>query len=405
MKIVYLSPSGQLGGAELSLLDIFASMRAAVPEWSFNLVVAGAGPLSARAESLGVKTTVLPFPPALAGLGDSGMDVESARRLGYLNLFRRFILANIAVLVYIRRLRRVISELAPDVLHSNGFKMHVLGVWARPRNTPIIWHVRDYVRSRPVMAHILRWHASRCSAVIANSKSVAGDLRNAFGEQLPLHQVYNAIDLEQFSSVGPTLDLDALAGLPQATSGTVKVGLLGTMARWKGQEVFLRALSLLPPQLPIRAYIVGGALYQTEGSQYKLEELQAIAHQLGLAGRVGFTGFVENSAAAMRALDVIVHASTKPEPFGRVIVEGMACGRAVIFSRAGGAREIVEGEAGALGHRPGDAETLAAHIQQLVADSTLRAQLAAQGCSTVQRRFDRRQLAGQLLPIYRSVTA
>ncbi len=58
----------------------------------------------------------------------------------------------------------------------------------------------------------------------------------------------------------------------------------------------------------------------------------------------------------MRALDIVVHASTRPEPFGLVIAEAMACGRAVITSAAGGAAEIVESEVDALTHTPGDVE-------------------------------------------------
>ena len=73
--------------------------------------------------------------------------------------------------------------------------------------------------------------------------------------------------------------------------------------------------------------MIGGTLYQTEGSQYDLEDLRRLAANLGLEGRVGFTGFVDEPAAAMRALDVVVHASTQPEPFGLVIAEAMAGGR------------------------------------------------------------------------------
>jgi len=70
MKIVYLNPTGQLGGAEVSLLDILASLRAAEREWSLRLIVGSNGPLVARAEALGVATKVVALPPALARLGE-----------------------------------------------------------------------------------------------------------------------------------------------------------------------------------------------------------------------------------------------------------------------------------------------------------------------------------------------
>ena len=120
----------------------------------------------------------------------------------------------------------------------------------------------------------------------------------------------------------------------------------------------------------------------------------------GLAGRVGFTGFVDNVDEAIRALDIVVHASTAPEPFGLVIAEAMACARAVIASDAGGAREVFTRGVDALGHPPGDSEALAGCIAQLARNDMLRAQLGAAARQTAERRFNRRRLASDLAPIY-----
>ena len=192
------------------------------------------------------------------------------------------------------------------------------------------------------------------------------------------------------------------------------MGLLATLAHWKGHEVFLRALSLVSSKLRVRGYVIGDALYQTEGSQTSLDELRTIAQRLGLADRVGFTGFVEDSAAAMRALDIVVHASTQPEPFGLVIVEGMACGRPVIVSEAGGAAELMNsnGKAAfephsviALGHPPGDAEQLAERITQLASSPELRARLGAAGRVSAEQRFNRERMAQKLIPVYERVSS
>jgi glycosyltransferase involved in cell wall biosynthesis len=120
---------------------------------------------------------------------------------------------------------------------------------------------------------------------------------------------------------GARANLDAMSGLPQAPANTIRVGLVATLARWKGHATFLEAIARLPDPLPVRAYIVGDAMYQTEGSQYSLDELRQLARSLGLADRVGFTGFVHTPEATFRALHVVVHASTAPEPFGLVIAE------------------------------------------------------------------------------------
>src|SRR5947209_303956 len=151
VKIVYLNPTGQLGGAERVLLDLLASLRAAQPDWSTKLIVASEGPLSERALTLGVPTTVLPFPPSIARLGDSGAGGPAALQLRRLILLSRLGLAIVAAASYVGELRRVLVQMAPDILQTNGFKMHVLGVWARPSQVPVIWHIHDYVRPRPIM--------------------------------------------------------------------------------------------------------------------------------------------------------------------------------------------------------------------------------------------------------------
>jgi glycosyltransferase involved in cell wall biosynthesis len=155
----------------------------------------------------------------------------------------------------------------------------------------------------------------------------------------------------------------------------------------------------------VRGYVIGGPIYQTAGSQHTLGELRELADQLGLSGRVGFTGFVAAAPAALRALDAVVHASTEPEPFGMVIAEAMACARAVVVSRAGGAAEIVSDGVNALTHAPGDARDLAARIERLAGDARLRSELGQSGRRTVRDCFDRRRLSAELLPVYRAVAA
>ncbi|OLE54043.1 MAG: hypothetical protein AUG51_10445, partial [Acidobacteria bacterium 13_1_20CM_3_53_8] len=381
----------QLGGAEKALLNALASIRAARPSWPLHLIVSDHGPLIEQAALLGVGVTVVPFPPSLAAIGDAGASGLAGKQFGLQSLLKKVFLSTPSVAAYVRRLRSVLRKLNPDLLHSNGFKMHLLAACAKPVAVPLIWHIHDYVSLRPLMARLLPVFARRCALAITNSRSVSEDLRSVCGARLKIHTVYNAIDLTAFSPEGKTLDLDSLSGLPPSHSGTVKVGLLGTLARWKGHETFLKALAALPESLPVRGYISGDAIYQTRGSQYSLNELKGIASRLGVSHRVGFTGFVDKPEAAMRSLDVIVHASTEPEPFGLVIAEAMACGRAVIVSEAGGASEIVEPGINALGHKPGSTGQLAERIMELAADKGLRERLGRAGRRTAEQRFDQRQ--------------
>ena len=391
MRILYLNPVGKLGGAEALLLDLLASMKETKPEWTLDLILSEDGIVAGRASALGIGVHVVAMPEAMARLGE----YRTGRRW---TLPWRMLQALPAGLLYHRRLRRQISRLKPDVLHSNGFKMHLLSLWSRPDGTPVLWHIHDFVGSRPVMARLLSRFAPRCSAAVTNSEHVRNDLR-ALCPNLAATTVFNAVDLDEFCPSGPVCNLDSLCGFPPAEH-VVRIGLLATMARWKGHTVFLEALARIPRTVPVRAYIIGDAIYQSDNSQWRLGELRLIADRLGVADRLGFTGFVARPSEAIRALDIVVHASTEPEPFGLAIAEGMACGKAVIASSAGGPKEFLQDQVNGLMHKAGDSEDLRRKIEFLVGDAGFRDRLGREARASAIRLFDRRRLASQMIPVY-----
>lgn len=397
---MFLSASGELGGAERSLLDAATSLRLACPAWRLSLRTPAPGPLVARATACGLDAGVLPFGTTLARVGESAI----ATTAGGARLLARTAAAAGPVIRYAGRLRSAIRDAAPDIVHTHGIKVHLLAAWANPGTAAVVWHLHDYLGRRRATAPLLRRSLRRCRAIVANSGSVADDARTTLGPAVPIDVVLNAVDLERYRPEGPHLDLDALAGLPPTDGPVVRIGLVATFSRWKGHVPFLEAFARLDNP-STRAYVVGGPLYQTAGSQHQLAELRAHAARLGIAGRVGFTGFVADADQAIRALDVLVHASTDPEPFGLVIAEAMACGRAVVAAEAGGARELFTPGIDAMGHRPGDVEGLAACLRELAPSADRRAALGRAARLTALRRFDRTRLAGQLVPVYERALA
>jgi glycosyltransferase involved in cell wall biosynthesis len=366
------------------------------------------GPLRGAVGELGVECEVLPLPPALAGLGDAGLNRGTGgggRRVAAgLALLLRGPGAVAATASYRARLGRALQAAEPDVVHTNGMKAHVLGTLAAPRGVPVVWHMHDFCAARPVMARLLRLVARRRPGgvrVVGVSHAVAADVARVLGPGVPVEAVYNAVDLARVApGPGNGAWLDAEAGLPPAPPGTVRVGLVATYATWKGHDVFLEAAARVDRALPARFYVVGGPLYRTGGSQCSPAELQARAERLGLAGVVGFVPHQKAPEAVFRALDVVVHASTRPEPFGRVIVEAMACGRAVIAARAGGAAELFDEGVTALGCPPGMPDALAAAVSRLVAAPELRRVLGEAGRRAAVHRFDRAGLAEAWARVY-----
>ena len=103
------------------------------------------GPLVVQARRLGYKVTVLPFPSAVARVGDSGAAGPAGRQINRLRMLRLLCAAAPAAASYVVGLRRLIADCKPDVIHTNSLKMHILGIRAS-KGLPVVWHVRDYGR-------------------------------------------------------------------------------------------------------------------------------------------------------------------------------------------------------------------------------------------------------------------
>lgn len=124
-----------------------------------------------------------------------------------------------------------------------------------------------------------------------------------------------------------------------------------------------------------------------------------MARALGCADRVGFTGFQSDMPSVMQALDIVVHASTEPEPFGLVLIEAMAAGRPLITSALGGASEIVTAGETALVHQAGDTSALESALLQLAQNPELRQRLADAGRRRAEA-YDVRLFAQRFCDVY-----
>lgn len=396
MRVLFVNPSATLGGSERSLLDVFASLRASAPAATLRLLLFADGELATRARELGVATDVVALPPRLAALGDSGANLR-----GMAANLPAILRAGVDAAGYGARLRRVVRAFAPDVVHTNGMKAHLLMPLVTPE-LPRVVHLRDFASER-ALAPLLLPLLGRRAVVVTNSRAVENDVRK-LAPRSRTRVVYNGIDLAEFSP-GPRdpSHLACLAGMSVPEPGTLIVGMLATFAWWKGHHTFLRAAARVlerAPERHFRFYVVGGPIYARAGSEVTESDLRRAVAELGLGSHVGFVPFQREPAAAYRGLDIVVHPSERPEPFGRTVAEAMACARPVVVARAGGAAELfVEGES-AVGHRPGDADDLATVTLRLARDEGLRERLGSGARAEATARFDRRRLGPELEAVY-----
>jgi len=110
--------------------------------------------------------------------------------------------------------------------------------------------------------------------------------------------------------------------------------------------------------------------------------------------RVGLVPFQDDPVSVYRSLDIAVHASTRPEPFGLTVAEAMSCGRAVVVSA-----ELFRDGEDALGHPPGDVPALAGVLARLLTDAALRRRLGEAARRTAVSRFGFGQLGPKSPPL------
>jgi len=364
-RLLFVDHAGVLGGAELSLLDVIDAFMPGA-----GVTLFADGPFRTALERRGLPVQVDPL-GAFAGVKKHGRLPSPAAAWDALR--------------HARRLAR--RAQAFDVLYANSQKAFVVSViagWLARR--PVVWHLRDILAPphfRRVNVRAVVWLANRCAAlVITNSHATAHAFVSAGGNAALVRVVHNGIDAAPFDAV---TDDDARAcraelGVPSETPLVVHVG---RFHHWKGQHVLLRALAHIPRA---HAWFIGAPLF---GEEAYGAELRVEAERLGVSGRVRFLGFRDDVPRLMRAADLIVHSSVYPEPFGRVVVEGMLAGRPVIASRAGGVEEIVsDGETGWL-VPPDDAGALAVAIGAVLADPVIAALTVARAAKRARDHFTR----------------
>jgi glycosyltransferase involved in cell wall biosynthesis len=374
LRVVYVDHCAQLSGGELALLRLLP----ALVDVDAHVILGEHGPLVDRLRQAGVSVEVMELAAATRGLH---RDRVQPGRLP--------VAATLHAAVATVRLAARLRRLRPDIVHTNSLKAALYGgVAGRLASVPVVWHIRDRIADDylPPAARRLVHAAGRFlpSAVVANSAATLATL----GAHMPPAAVIPS----PVSPAGP-------ARPPRGDGRPLRVGIVGRLAPWKGQGLFLDAFAAAFPDGPEVAVVVGAALFGEDGHQ---GELEARAERLGLGARVEFRGFRHDVAGELARLDVLVHASTIPEPFGQVVVEGMAAGLAVVAADAGGPAEVVTDGVDGLLYPMGDAEALAARLRRLAADPAWRRRLGARARVTGAD-YTAERIAPRVMAAYRAL--
>jgi glycosyltransferase involved in cell wall biosynthesis len=335
-KILFVDQTGKLGGAELALLEV------AKPYREHCLVVLFEnGPFRNRLEEQQIPVQVLATQPIQVR-----KESNFWQNLGSLP----------QILPAILKVAAISHDY--DLIVANTQKALVVGAIASLLSRkPLAYYLHDILSAEhfsPANCRIAVTLANTCARlVIADSKATEAAFVAAGGRAEITETVYYGFEPEQYQNLtAPSLPLRQ--ELEGRDGNRFIVGHFSRLSPWKGQHLLLEALAACPAD--VMAVFVGDALF---GERDYVEQLHAQIARLGLQERVRFLGFRSDVPQLMAACDLVAHTSTAPEPFGRVIVEAMLCGRPVVAAKAGGAIELVEeGKTGWL-CPPGDPQALA----------------------------------------------
>lgn len=379
MKILFLDQTGMLGGAEFALLDVAKPYRDSCLIGLFS-----DGPFRELLEQQQLPVQVLATKP-----------IEVYRDSSF-----------VQTLGSMKQLVPLIAQVAQkaldyDLIYANTQKALVVGAiasWFARR--PLVYHLHDILSTeyfsranRQIAVNLANRFAS---IVIANSKATKAAFVAAGGRSDIVEHVYCGFDPEHYQR--PQFNPETIKQQLHL-EGKFVVGHFSRLSPLKGQHILLEALNKCPKD--ITALFVGDALF---GERDYVRRLHQQVELLGLKEQVKFLGFCSDVVSLMTACDLSAHTSTAPEPFGRVIVEGMLCQRPVVAAAAGGAVELVEpGETGWL-FSPGNSEQLAEIIITCYHQPDLAAKIAQQARYQASHRFHMTKINQQIAQLlYRAL--
>ncbi|MBI5287630.1 MAG: glycosyltransferase family 4 protein [Chloroflexi bacterium] len=380
-KVVFVQPTSEVGGSDIALYRLVTALDSRRLEPV--VVLPREGPLTGRLRQAGVRVVILP----MAQLRSTRNPIVHLKYL-------------VGFLPSMTRLAFVIRRERAQVVHSNSlYTLH--GAWAAWfARVPHVWHIREIPDAPAPVRFLLLAMARRLSSrIVAMTGAVAAMFdRGGHPRDKSLLIVPDGIDLARFN---PAQTGERIRRELSIRSDAPVAGFVARLDPWKGAEIFIRAAAEVSRRRPDAHYIVCGG--RLPGYESYADGLRQLAADLHLDGRMHFTEWaytVDDIPEVMAAIDVLVHTSIRPEPFGLVLIEAMAAGKPVVAADDGGVPEIVvDGETGLLAP-PGDWRAVAGAVARLFDDRASARAFGAAGRSRAERLFGLDVYARRIEAVY-----
>jgi glycosyltransferase involved in cell wall biosynthesis len=296
-------------------------------------------------------------------------------------------------------LARLMREHQIEIVHAHVARDYTLAALAVRQ-----WPQAKLVITRHVLFRLNRLHSitfRHVHRVIAVSHAVGRALiAQKIFPACKIKVIPNGINFRRFDASLEGFDREAFRRRMNIPQGSFLIGTVGEIKRQKGHEEFLRAAAIITRGKTSAHFIIAGA-DSTRTGEHRAA-LERIISELGLTNRVHFTGWLDEVAPLMGALDVYVSAS-RTESFGLAIVEAMAAGLPVVATATEGALEIIDDAETGVIVPVGDYEALAAGVLHLLKDEDERARLGASASARARERFDFKRMVDATEKVYLEV--
>ena len=307
-----------------------------------------------------------------------------------INYYRFFIWQGIKYAFFLKRYRIDLVHLNNTILRGHNWILAAKIVGAR-----CVSHERGINTRIPKMA---KYFGNKLDAIICISGAVNENLQARGFKPDKLVTIHNGLDPARVvvENKGSIVKRNL-----KITDDAPVIGIVGNIREWKGQHVVIEAVSLIRKFYPnIKCLLVGDSC---ERDKVYRDRIDKIIVDKALTENIVFTGYQRNVADYVNIMDVVIHASILPEPFGRVLIEAMALSKPLIGSRGGAVPEIIEEGVTGLMFEPGNIDELAMKIQELLDNRDRAAKMGKAGLQRLNEKFHIKANVAQTEILYKKL--
>jgi glycosyltransferase involved in cell wall biosynthesis len=307
---------------------------------------------------------------------------EHLNRLGVFLNFQKFpafrkIKSFLSKWIAVRKLVKFCSAHDIHLICSNCYRVTPYAVIAaRALKIPSITIIHDFVSEEKLK----NFHVFECDLLVTVSKSLSKEWGSSFKKKIVT--IYNGMNIEKFiqeANTGQSFREEYAIPVRNKI-----VGMVGNFAPVKMHKLFLEAMKIVTASFfDVTFVIVGDSL---DVRNLSLQDLRDEARKFGLEGKVIFTGNRSDVPNLLKSFDILVSPSSK-ESFGRVVMEAMAMGVAVVATDSGGPGEIIEDGLSGIIRPVGDAPRIAEAVLALLRDDQRRKELGEKGFLRIKEHF------------------